>query len=70
MIYISTAFTTSCRLAGGRWNLRNSHVMNISANPVNKLASVHGKLWVCTNNLVKVVDPNTDIVLVSKVHVP
>ena len=46
--------------------MRNPQVMNVSSNPINKLANVHGKLWVCTNNLVKVLDPITDTVLVSK----
>ncbi|KAF0312679.1 Rho guanine nucleotide exchange factor 17 [Amphibalanus amphitrite] len=39
--------------------------MKISSNPINKLAKVHGKLWVCTNNVVKVLDPATDTVLQS-----
>ncbi|XP_043192110.1 rho guanine nucleotide exchange factor 17-like [Amphibalanus amphitrite] len=61
----SGAVSTFARTEGGCWNLQNPQVMKISSNPINKLAKVHGKLWVCTNNVVKVLDPATDTVLQS-----
>ncbi|XP_037071246.1 rho guanine nucleotide exchange factor 17-like [Pollicipes pollicipes] len=58
----SGAVSAFRRAAGGAWDLQSPLVIQVSARPVNRLASVLGKLWACTHNLVKVVDPSTDTV--------
>ncbi|XP_037087920.1 rho guanine nucleotide exchange factor 17-like [Pollicipes pollicipes] len=50
------------RTEGSNWDMQCPEVIQVSSSPVNRLVVVAGKLWACSQNRIRIIDPATNVI--------